>query len=67
MARRSIGLALGPIEVGLLVRCVERSFLRSFSTAVNYNPKSPTDTQVFQAPPPTETASVGGSITTAVS
>lgn len=66
-ARKTIGLTLGPIEVGLLVQCVQREFINSFATVVMYRAKAPPDTQVFPAPPPTETASVGGLNTTAAS
>jgi hypothetical protein len=67
-ALEQIGMRLGPVEVGLLVKAVEREFLRAFSTVIQYSPTSDGNTggTVFTPPPadPT-TASAGGSTTPA--
>jgi hypothetical protein len=71
-ALEQIGFLLGPVEVALLIKAIEREFLRSFSTVVKYSPgQSSGDSggTVFTPPPaapaPT-TASAGGSNTSAV-
>ena len=59
-----VGLTLGPVEVGLLVKAVEREFLRAFSTVVNYEAQAAEDGQTFTAPPARATTdSAGGLIT----
>lgn len=63
-ALETIGLSLGPVEVGLLVQAVEREFLRAFSTRLGYEAKPGEPGQVFTTPPPAPTtASAGGSTT----
>jgi hypothetical protein len=40
LAKREVGMSLGPLEVGLLMRAVEEEFVRAFSTVVKYAGKS---------------------------
>ena len=65
-ARLAIGYTLGPVEVLLLAKAIEAEFTRAFSTLIGYAAKAPSDGS-FTAPPPTPTASAGGSTTSAVS
>jgi len=63
-ALETIGLSLGPVEVGLLVQAVEREFIRAFSTRLGYEARPGEPGQVFTTPPPAPTtASAGGSTT----
>ncbi len=71
-AKREIGMKLGPLEVGLLVKSVEREFVRAFSTAVKYGRKpgesGGAGETVFTGPattPALKTDSAGGSTTSA--
>ena len=71
-AKESIGYSLGPIEVGLLMKCVEREFARYFSTVIKYGPGAKAGEgngeTVFTGPamtPAPKTGSVGGSTTCA--
>lgn len=63
-ALEAIGCALGPVEVGLLVKAVEREFVRALSTVVKYEPARPgaeSGGAVFTAPPAERmTGSAGG-------
>jgi hypothetical protein len=64
-ALESIGCALGPVEVGLLVQAVEREFVRALSTVVKYEPARPAGADgggaVFMPPPAGRmTGSAGG-------
>lgn len=67
MARRDIGMRLGPVEVALLVKMVERAVVEAFSTALKYAAKDQgSGDEVFTTPPAApETGSAGGSITSA--
>lgn len=65
-----IGMRLGPVEVALLVKAVEREFIRAFSTVIKYQAGAPGPSangeQVFPQPPAdVKTGSAGGSITSA--
>ena len=64
LARAEIGLKHGPLEVALLIRAAEREIVRAFSTVVKYAPKE-TSGDFLSPPAPKETASAGGSITSA--
>ena len=63
LARAEIGLKLGPMEVGLLVKAVEREFVAYFSTAVQYAPKEAPDGSFPVPPVQQQTGSAGGSVT----
>lgn len=63
-ATEAIGMTLGTVEVNLLVKAVEREFIRSFATVIKYEPR-PENGEVFTPPPATTTASAGGSGTSA--
>ena len=65
LALREIGMALGPVEVALLVKMVERTILDAFSTALQYAEKDPPPGDTVFTPPPASpsTASAGGSTT----
>ena len=65
IARAEIALKLGPIEVGLLVKAVEREFVAYFSTAIKYEPKESPDGSFPSPPAPQQTGSAGGSVTSA--
>ena len=65
VAREQIGLKLGPIEAGLLVKAVEREFVAYFSTAVNYGPQEADDGSFPLPPAPQRTGSAGGLPTSA--
>ena len=65
LARAEIGLKLGPMEVGLLVKAVEREFVAYFSTAVQYAPKEAPDGSFPCPPAQQQTGSAGGSGTSA--
>lgn len=67
-AKEAIGYTLGPIEVGILMKCVEREFARYFSTVIKYGPGSKgqegNGETVFTGPammPAPKTGSGGGS------
>lgn len=64
-AIETIGMALGPVEVALLIRAVEAEFVRAFSTAVSYGAPAPgADGTVFTPPPAgPKTGLAGGSTT----
>ncbi len=63
LARREIGMKLGPMDVGLLVKGVERAMLEAFATVLKFSPKDQgTGDQVFTKPPADHpTAPAGGS------
>ena len=65
LALREIGMTLGPVEVALLVKMVERTILDAFSTALQYAEKDPPPGDTVFTPPPASpsTASAGGSTT----
>jgi hypothetical protein len=71
VSAESIGMVVGPVDMALLVRAIEREVVRAFSTALSYEPREsnpPDGTQVFPQPPaphsPT-TALAGGSMSSA--
>lgn len=66
-AIEEIGMVLGVVEAGLLVRAVEREIIRAFATGVKYMPRK-TESENFTAPPVVPmTGSAGGSITSPAS
>lgn len=65
-ARSRIGFALGPVQVALLVKNVERAFVAAFSTVLEFAEKKP-ESAHFTSPPAPPTASAGGSTTSAAS
>ena len=67
LTKREIGFGLGPVEVALRVKMVEREVLRSFLTALKYTEKDKGSGEtVFTRPPAVPvTGSAGGSITCA--
>ena len=68
LALREIGMTLGPVEVALLVKMVERTITDAFSTALQYAEKDPPPGDTVFTPPPASpsTASAGGSTTSVV-
>lgn len=66
-ALEEIGFQLNPVEAALLVKAVEREFIRAFSTVIKYESRPGEPGETFTPPPPqTTTASAGGSTTSAV-
>ena len=63
LARKRIGFALGPVEVALLVKGVEKAFLTAFSTVLQFEPKAQDDGGFPKPPAGPGTGSAGGSIT----
>lgn len=66
-ALEEIGMTLGPVEVALLIKAVEREFVRAFSTAVQYGVAAGIDGTVFTMPPADPTTASAGGSTTSVS
>lgn len=68
-AIREIGMKLGPVESALLVKAIEKEFIRAFSTVIKYVARDPGGSgegAVFTQPPVVpKTDPAGGSTTSA--